>query len=304
MNRRTILTAFSAVTGAGVGMAAAVTGYTVAKVHRRHRREPLYSFTPFEVCADAEDVEFRTGDGLRLTGWWLDRPDSEWVLICAHGHQGSKADLLGIGPGLWRRGHTVLLFDFRGCGQADPGPQSLGHDEQHDLRAAVDHAVARRPRARIGLVGFSMGAATSILVGADDPRVELFVLDSPFAQMSDVIGFAYRRHRLPERPLLMLADLLTGLTRGYRMGQVRPVEVIGRLAPRPVLLLHADADQIIPFAHHEQLARAAGPNAQLVRFEGAGHCGGYFADRPGYIELVGEFVQTHSRKGTADPLRG
>lgn len=276
------------------GAALGVAGYTVTTVHRAHRTVPAYDFTPFEIGVPADDVEFRTGDGLRLTGWWLDRPDSEWVLICCHGHQGSKADLLGIGPGMWRAGHSVLVFDFRGCGTADAGPQSLAHAEQADLRAAIDLAAARRPDAKIGLIGFSMGAATSILVGAHDARVRLFVLDSPFARMSDVLGYAYRQRRLPEAPLLALAELGTRLRHKYRFGQVRPVDVMPLLAPRPVLLIHGDRDRIIPVGHAYELRDAAAGPVQLVIFDGVEHCGAYFEDRPAYLDLVDRFIASHS----------
>ena len=290
MRTRTLAAGLAGLTGAAAGAGLAVAGFAVRKVHRAHRTGPMYDFSPFEVGVPHEDVQFRASDGVRLTGWWLDRPGSEWVVICAHGHQGSKADMLGIGPMLWRRGHSVLLFDFRGCGYADPAPQSLAHDEQPDLRAAIDLAAARRPDARIALVGFSMGAATSILVGADDDRVELFVLDTPFARMRDVVGFGYRRYRLPDRPLLALTDLLVRTTRGYRMDEVRPVDVIGRLSPRPVLLMHGEDDLVIPVEHVYELAEAAGENVEVVTIPGAWHCGGYFLDRPGYIDRVAGFL--------------
>lgn len=290
MRTRTLLAGVSGLAGAAAGAAVAVAGYSVTVVHRAHRVVPLYDFSPFEVGVPREDLEFRSRDGLRLTGWWLDRPGSEWVVICAHGHQGSKADMLGIGPGLWRHGHSVLLFDFRGCGYSDAGPQSLGHGEQHDLKAAIDLAKSRRPDARVALVGFSMGAAASVLVGADDDRVDLFVLDTPFAEMADVLGYAYRRFRLPARPLLALADLMVRLRHGYRMAEVRPVDVISRLSPRPVLLMHGDDDRITPLEHVHRLARAAGDNVEVVVFPGAWHCGAYFMDRPGYIDRVATFI--------------
>lgn len=296
MRTRGLLTGMAALTGAGAGAALAVAGYTVAVVHRAHRVTPPYTFSPFEMGAPAEDVEFRSRDGLRLPGWWMDRVGSEWVVICAHGHQGGKADMLGIGSGLWRHGHSVLLFDFRGCGEADPGPQSLAHAEQRDLGAAIDYVATRRPDARIALLGFSMGAATSILVGADDDRVDLFVLDTAFAEMRDVIGFAYRRLRLPSAPLLAVVDLMTRATRGYRLAEVRPVDVVGRLSPRPVLLMHGADDRVTPLEHLYMLAEAAGDNVEVVVFPDAWHCGGYFMDRPGYIHRVAGFLQAWSTR--------
>lgn len=277
---------------AGMGLGgAAVAGVTTSLLNAPRRQQPFYTFTPFEVGVPAEDVGFTAADGVNLAGWWLERPESSTVVICCHGHRGNKADLLGIGPGLWRAGHSVLLFDFRGNGESGDGPQSLAHHEQRDLSAAVDLVSSRRPDARIAVVAFSMGAATAILTAADDPRIEAVVADSPFTAISELLTTAYRRRRLPGAPLVWLADLVNRLRHGYVFADVRPIDRVGALAPRPLLLLHGSEDRVIPHDHALALAAAAGPGtAELVSFEGAEHCGGYFQDRPAYIALVADFL--------------
>ena len=295
--RRRLSTALGTLaSGAALGVLG-VAGYTAWSLNGPRRPWPDYAFTPFEVRADSEDVSFVSADGVELAGWWLDRPGSEWVVVCAHGHRGTKSDLLGIGSGLWRAGHTVVLFDFRGNGDSGDGPQSLSHHEQADLRAAIDLAVARRPDARVAVVAFSMGASTAILEGAEDERVSAFVLDSPFATMGDVVAANYRRYRLPSRPLVPLADLANSVRYGYSYAQVRPVDAIARLAPRPVLLIHGTVDRVIPYEHALQLADAAGPTCTLLTYP-SDHCGAYFEDRPAYIERVAGFLAS---PGVAQP---
>lgn len=276
--------------GAGIGLGS-LAGFTTRRLNSPYRPWPPYTFTPFEVRASSEDVAFTSDDDVALAGWWLDRPESESVVICCHGHRGNKADMLGIGSGLWRAGYSVLLFDFRGNGDSADGPQSLAHYEQRDVRAAVNFARRRRPDARIAALGFSMGAAASIMAAADDQRIEAVVADSSFAAMDQVIASAYRRYRMPGRPLVPFADLANRAVYGYSFKQVRPVDRIGRIAPRPVLLLHATADRTIPFDHLQQLAEAAETGTvEVVSYDGAEHCGGYFEDRAAYIDLVADFL--------------
>lgn len=272
---------------AGAGLGAGVAARWISGPQRPALD---YRITPFELGLDFEQVAFEASDGTRLAGWWLDRPGSERVVVVCHGHRGTMADMLGIGPGLWRAGNSVLLFDFRGNGESEDGPQSLALYEQRDLRAAIDLAVARCPEARVAVVGFSMGAAVAALEAADDQRVEALVLDSAFAEMRDVIAVAGRRLRLPPFPLLPLIDHATRLRYGYRFADVRPVDAIARFAPRPVLLLHSNQDHVIPVSHAHELFAAAGEPKQLVIFEGADHCGGYFQDRQGYIDRVARFL--------------
>ncbi|WP_235750578.1 alpha/beta hydrolase [Nigerium massiliense] len=285
--------------GAALG-ASALAGFTAWTISGPKRPWPPYTFTPFEIGMDAEDVRFTSSDGVRLAGWWFEDPDADTVVICCHGHRGGKDEMLGIGPGLRRAGHSVLLFDFRGSGESADGPQSLAFHEQADLRAAVDWVRRRRPDAHIAVVAFSMGAATALLTAADDDRIEALVLDSPFATMSDVIAANYRRYHLPFTRLIPLADGATWLRYGYRFAQVRPVDAIARVAPRPILLLHGTDDRVVPYEHALQLVNAAQPGAvELVTFEGVDHCGGYFADRLGYIARVDAYLRRVLTAGRA-----
>lgn len=271
--------------------AAGLGAYTARQLNAPLRPESPFYFTPFEFQLPAEDVEFTAEDGTPLAGWWLDQPDTNTVVICAHGHRGNKSDMLGIGSGLWRAGHSLLLFDFRGNGDSGDGPQSLAHHEQRDLHAAVDLARQRRPDAQIAVVGFSMGAATAILAAADDPRIEVLVLDSAFTSIADVVAHRYHAFRLPANALLRVADRANQLCYRYGFDQVRPIDHIGQLAGRPMLFLHGAADLGTPPEHSRKLAEAAGDGlVELVMFTGAGHCGGYFLDRPAYVGLVADFL--------------
>lgn len=291
MNQRRLLTIAGWMTAGAALATAAVAGFTAWSVSAVRRPWPPYTFSPFEIGAPGEDVTFSAADGVRLAGWWFARPESSSVVICCHGHRGNKADMLGIGPGLWRAGHNVLLFDFRGSGDSEGSHLTMALHEQRDLQAAIDLVQRLRPGARVSVVGFSMGAATAILTASVDDRIERLVLDSPFATMQDVIATGYRRYRIPGT-FLPVADAVNRVRYGYRFAQVRPIDVIGRIAPRPMLLLHGTDDRVIPYEHAHRLVEAAGPGAaELVTFDGVDHCGGYFTDRPGYIALVDEFLR-------------
>lgn len=276
---------------AAAGLGAGAGAFAGARHISGPQRPALdYGYTPFEIGVDAEAVRFRASDGVGLAGWWFEVPGSQRVVICCHGHRGSKADMLGIGPGLFRAGNSVFVFDFRGNGESDDGPQSLAHYERRDLQAAVDWVAARRPDAEIDLVGFSMGAAVTLLVAAEDDRVAKVVADSPFADMRSVVAAAVTGLRLPPVPFVDLVNHATRLRYGYAFQEVQPIASVGRIAPRPLLLIHGAHDAVIPVEHARRLAEAAGPSAALWIVPGVGHCGGYFADRPGYLARVAGFL--------------
>ncbi len=209
------------------------------------------------------------------------------------GHRSPKSDLLGIGSGLWRAGNNVLLFDWRSRGQSDIAQHSLAYYELRDAEAAVAYALGRVPGARLGLLGFSMGASVAILLAAREPRVAAVVADSPFTGIAEVVAHAAAQKHLPAKLVVPIADALTRWRYGYRFGAVRPVEAVAAISPRPLLLIHGAADSLIPVSHaHAFYAAAREPKERWI-VEGMDHCGGYFADRPVYVARVSEFFAQH-----------
>jgi fermentation-respiration switch protein FrsA (DUF1100 family) len=71
------------------------------------------------------------------------------------------------------------------------------------------------------------------------------------------------------------------------------VDVVARLAPRPVLLIHGSADQYVPPSDQDQLdlAARAAPNAQVDfwRVPGAGHAASYHTEPTQYVDRVVTF---------------
>lgn len=257
----------------------------------KYRPELNYTFSPYEINVDAEDVAFESSDGIKIAGWWFDAPDADTALIFCHGHRGDKSSMLGLGPKLHLQGHSILLFDFRGSGDSEEGPRSLAHYEQRDLRAAIDWVSERRPDAKIVLVGMSMGAATALQVGVADDRIQAFVLDSPFATADGVLAANLAKFRLPRWPFLGATEQVTRRQYGWSLHDVRPIDAIARLT-KPTLLMHGINDSVTPFEHSLQLRDAAQPGVvEHVAFPEADHCGGYFLDRPGYVQRVDEFIK-------------
>ncbi len=285
----------SAAAGA-IGGALGVAWYVSDRINPVPRRTyfDTYTFTPWELGVPFEEVTLQTPDGLKLSAWWMTHPDARSVVIGCHGHTGSKADLLGIGTGTWRAGHNVLLFDFRGRGYSDPWPNTLVSREVEDLLTAVAFVRERMPDARIGVVGFSMGAAVAILAAAQEPAIAAVVADSPFATATEVIANGLRQTlRIPADPLIAITDALVERRHGYRLSRVRPVDAVSKLAPRPLLLIHGTADTLIPVGHAHQIFAAAGQPKELWLCEEAEHCGGYFADRNAYVARVTTFFDQY-----------
>src|SRR5256714_1363941 len=161
-----------------------------------------FTFTPFEFQADYEEVELATADGVNFGAWHFRQPGSPQTVIISGGHKGQRQGALGIAVALWRKGFNVVLYSYRGMPGSDRAPITFGIKEVLELQAAIAFARKRIPSARIGLLGYSMGAVVSLLGAAGEPRVQALVLDSPFSDLGTLLA-----ERRPQQDLA--GDLVT-----------------------------------------------------------------------------------------------
>jgi fermentation-respiration switch protein FrsA (DUF1100 family) len=50
-----------------------------------------------------------------------------------------------------------------------------------------------------------------------------------------------------------------------------PEDHVAKISPRPVLIIHGDADDVVPYIHAERLFAAATPPKELVRISAGAH---------------------------------
>ena len=251
------------------------------------------------------------------------------VVIC-HGFGGNSGgagygiltrDLAGAG-------YAVLRFDFRGCGASggEPG-RVIFEEEVEDLRAAATFLAAQPgvDAGRIAAIGASMGGAVVISGAAADARIRACVASGAVAdgerfcrwQHRDDAGWERHLARLEEaRQYLQATDRSRMLHRfeivfipePMRMGlppnscMEFPAEtaisllgfkaelVVGRIAPRPLLLLHPAGDEVVPKLESIQLAAGAGAPCELHLLAGANH---FALGEPEVLQIIRSWLARH-----------
>jgi uncharacterized protein len=229
--------------------------------------------TPIEVC---------TEDGVRLAGIALPalaepgpgaRP---LTFVVAHGFTYSTARApFGRLAGWLRRFGAVRAVDFRGHGRSGGASGVGGDPELLDVDAAVAAARADGADAVVTL-GFSMGGGAAL-------RQAALGRHRPDAVVSvSAVSRWYVRDTLPMRRVHWLLETSAGRRLGSRLVGLRldepwltpppaPLQVVSRIAPTPLLLVHGDADAYFPLEHFRTLAQAAGPGATAWVVPGFGH---------------------------------
>jgi uncharacterized protein len=243
----------------------------------------------------AEEVTFPSrADELKISGWFL--PASQTpapAIVLCHGVWTGRRECLPLALRFQAAGYNVLTFDFRAHGLSEGRFTSVGHHETNDVLGAVAYVKSRPevdPR-RIGVIGFSMGAAASIQAAARCQDIAVLVADSAYADFLDAARYSFRLvTRVPHFPLAPMAMRWAKWLVNVDANQLRPIDVIGRIAPRPVLIGHGELDEIVPVRHAHTLFKAAGEPKELWIHPEAHHVGARDMDADGYFARIERFV--------------
>jgi pimeloyl-ACP methyl ester carboxylesterase len=242
-----------------------------------------------------QDVRFpaRGGDAT-IAGWFFPNSASQRAVILVHGKDVSRSaefagKFLDLGIALNRGGFNVLLIDLRGHGQSSDAQFSFGLNERRDVEGAVDWLKGQgfKPGS-VGVLGVSLGAASSIGATADDTDIGALVEDSGFASICPIIQSQWTNASgLPDF-FLPSSLFMIRVMYGYDLCASRPVDEIGKIAPRPVLIIHSTSDVLVPETNAEQL-RAADPSAETWIVTGPEHARSFNANPDEYSRRVFNF---------------
>jgi alpha-beta hydrolase superfamily lysophospholipase len=249
---------------------------------------------PTFVSKDAEAWSTRTADGLILRGWYCPSPAGRRLIVLVHGMGASWDKMAAIGRELHHLGYGILLFDLRGHGLSDPARLTMGRREREDIRAVLAWAEDRGfTPDRIGWLGHSLGASTLLFEAVRNPGIQVAVMDSPFADLPELLQVQLPLHsHLPSwfNPgILFVAHRAFGV----RTDDLRPIRLAPAWGDRPLLLIHGEADSIVPVRQAHALAAAIGPSCEEVVLPGVEHVLAYRTNPEGYVARVDGFFREH-----------
>ena len=194
-----------------------------------------------------EIIKVPTEDGGRIAAIYLANPSAAHTLLFSHGNAEDLGSVAQVLPGLSHLGFSVFAYDYRGYGLSDGTPSERG--VYADIDGAYDYLTRQLqvPPQRIIAYGRSLGAGAAVDLAARRP-VGGLILESPFLSAFRVMT------RVPLFPF----------------DRFRNADKIGRVRC-PLLVMHGEEDEIVPFWHGRQLFdKAAGPKV-MVAIPGAHH---------------------------------
>ncbi len=226
--------------------------------------------TPASLGLAYQDVWFEAEDGVPLHGWLVPGARPITLLWC-HGNAGNISHRLdNIREIHHRLGIGVFIFDYRGYGRSDGSPTEAGL--YRDAQAAREALVRNLgvPARQIVYFGRSLGAAVALELALDHPPPGL-ILESPFLSVA-----AMANRTIPGSGFLFKT-------------RFDSLEKIGR-SRAAVLILHGDADEVVPYEHGRRLWEAASEPKAFYTIVGAHHNDTYFVGGPEYWEAWRRFL--------------
>lgn len=168
-------------------------------------------------------------------------------------------------------GWVALTFSFRGTSEST-GNFSLG-GWLADLKVAVEVLLRAGGVDAVWLCGFAAGGALAICAAGEDPNIRGVAAFSAPADFADRASDP-RRFVAQARAVGVIHDpsFPPDLDEwALELRETRPLNLIGKIPPRPILLVHGANDEVVTVLDARALADAADAQVELRVLPGAGH---------------------------------
>ncbi|MBI2882946.1 MAG: alpha/beta hydrolase [Candidatus Methylomirabilis oxyfera] len=229
--------------------------------------------TPRDWGLTYEEISFTTQDGLRLNGWWIPGTGSPLTILWFHGNGGNisyrleniklRHDLLGT---------NIFIFDYRGYGRSEGRASEEGTYRDGDAAIRYLHSRSDVDPTKIVFLGESLGSAVAVEMAIRHDCAAL-ILESPFLSIPEMAKVSI--------PFLPIGSLLQ--TRYDTLSKIGQVSV-------PLLIVHGEHDEIVPFRHGQRLFEAAREPKEFYPIKRAHHNDLYLIGGHAYPETLNRFL--------------
>jgi len=242
--------------------------------------EQAIEMTPQTEGLAFEDVWFPTSDGAKLNGWLVPAADARFTLLWFHGNAGNISHRVDNIKYLHRYlaaplCPNIFIFDYRGYGRSEGSLSDLSEEATYrDGDGALAYLRGRQDLAHTKLVYFgrSLGAAIAVELARRHPPAGM-ILETPFTSIKDMARVIL--------PFLPVGGLLR--TKYDSLSKIREIRV-------PLLVLHGDRDDVVPYEQGRRLFEAANEPKTFFTIRGARHNDTYIVgDRP-YFNAWARFL--------------
>lgn len=221
---------------------------------------------PRASYADSPEIlKLEAAPGIRISALYLENPEAVCTILYSHGNAEDIGHLRPLLEEFRRRGFAVMAYDYEGYGTSAGRPSETA--AYRDVTAAYRYLTreAGVPAKRIIVFGRSVGGGPAVELAVREP-VGGLVLQNAFVSAYRVLT------RIPLFPFDKFRNLA-------KIDRVRA----------PVLVIHGEADEIVPFWHGQRLFAAAPEPKRHGWIAAAGHNDLEYVAGESYWETLAAF---------------
>jgi uncharacterized protein len=183
------------------------------------------------------------------------------AVVIIHGASSRKENHADFARLATASGWAALAFDLPGHGESEPPMSGEATDDVIAMARLLGSQDGVDPD-RVAVRGSSLGGFLAICAAAESPEIAGVIAICPASE--DHLAGGLRSGRFEMRvgdPVALEAWLLAQDLGG----------AVERIAPRPLILMHAEGDTQVPSDHSEELYERAGDPRRLIIAPGGAH---------------------------------
>ena len=218
--------------------------------------------SPERLGLTALPVQVPAPNGKSLFAWFVPVPGvlNAPAILVMHGWGANASMMLPAVAPLSSTGFAVLLLDARCHGASDEDTFTSLPRFAQDIEAGLDW-LARQPRvdaSKLAVIGHSVGAGAALLSATRRDDIQAVVSISAFAHPHEVMRRLLASHRIPYFAVGWFVLRHVQRVIGARFDDIAPLRSMGHVRC-PVLLVHGEDDDMVPFDDARRLLAAGHP---------------------------------------------
>ncbi len=224
-------------------------------------------YTPEQMGFKKSEKIITAKDGKKLYSWLIHsyKKEVKGNILQLHGNgQNMTAHFLSL-AWLANSGYNLYTYDYRGYwkSEGEPDPEDIHSDTVYYINSVNDECIKRKEK--LILYGQSLGG-TILMRAVPDLRnrenISLVIVDGGFPSYRTVARQIVAKKFF--YPIAYIASFIVS-------DAYSPENYIEKISPIPMIIIHGNEDDVVPFENGKEIFRLAKDPKQFWEIKGGGH---------------------------------
>lgn len=210
-----------------------------------------------------KSICMKASDNYNLCGYLTSCKNSIGCIILSHGISCNHATMLHHVEFFKNQNYDVLLVDQRGHGNSDLTISTYGFKEKEDISLWIAY-LRNIGYKKIGIMGHSMGASIALLTCSEPVKPDFVISESAYSNLKDLIKFNSEDIKLLSPIILFNLNLMCKILHRFSLEDIDVLKAI-KSSNIPILFIHGDKDELIPFHMSMDMSKATNNDIYIVK---------------------------------------